>query len=73
MPKFFATTPRGLEKVLEKELNNFGISKTNEGIAGVGFSGNWADCYKANLETVSAGIPLFCKYSWAAGFNASCS
>src|SRR5437762_12470871 len=59
MPKFFATTPRGLEKVLEKELQNIGINKTKIGTAGVEFESNWAGCYRANLELVSASRVLY--------------
>jgi 23S rRNA G2445 N2-methylase RlmL len=59
MPKFFATTPRGLELVLEKELHDLGITKTKLGIAGVEFHTNWAGCYKANLEVTSASRILY--------------
>ncbi len=59
MPAFFATTPRGLEKVLQSELRALGIEKTTVGIAGVSFFSNWADCYKANLELVSASRVLY--------------
>jgi 23S rRNA G2445 N2-methylase RlmL len=54
MPIFFATCPRGLEKVLERELQALEINKTKIGIAGVSFNTNWAGCYLANLELVSA-------------------
>lgn len=59
MPKFFATTPRGLEKVLEKELHALDITKTKIGTAGVEFESNWAGCYRANLELVSASRVLY--------------
>jgi 23S rRNA G2445 N2-methylase RlmL len=59
MPHFFATTPRGLERVLENELHSFGIKKAKAAIAGAGFSGSWGDCYRANLELVSASRVLY--------------
>jgi len=59
MPQFFATTPRGLEKVLEKELHSLGIFKTHLGIAGVSFNTNWAGCYLANLKLVSPSRVLY--------------
>src|SRR5476651_1375064 len=59
MPLFFATTPRGLEKVLESELLALDIIKPQMGIAGVGFHTNWAGCYKANLELVSPSRILY--------------
>src|ERR1700683_235739 len=59
MPQFFATTPRGLEKVLRKELQDLGIEKPKEGIAGVSFTTNWAGCYRANLELFSASRVLY--------------
>lgn len=59
MPGFFATVPRGLEKVLEQELQNIGIKKTTLGIAGVSFHGSWADCYRANLKLVSPSRILY--------------
>jgi putative N6-adenine-specific DNA methylase len=51
MPHFFAPCPRGLEKLLADELASFGATdvKTTEG--GIGFSGDWALCYRANLES----------------------
>lgn len=59
MPHFFATTPRGLETVLEKEIRDLGIESAKQAIAGVSFSGNWANCYKVNLETVAASRVLY--------------
>ncbi len=59
MPHFFATTPRGLESVLENELQGLGIRKVKALIAGVGFTSNWEDCYRANLELVSASRVLY--------------
>lgn len=58
MPQFFATTPRGLENVLSQELTQLGL-KNKPGIAGVYFQSNWAGCYKANLELVSASRVLY--------------
>lgn len=59
MPIFFATTPRGLEKVLEKELKDLNVKNTKIGTAGVKFETNWAGCYRANLELVSASRILY--------------
>lgn len=59
MPHFFATTPRGLESVLRGELDALGLTKNKEGIAGVSFSCNWKECYKANLEVTSASRILY--------------
>src|SRR3954465_1917198 len=59
MPTFFATTPRGLERVLLNELKDMGIEKATEGVAGVSFFTNWAGVYKANLELVSASRVLY--------------
>src|SRR4051812_29578015 len=59
MPQFFATTPRGLEGVLEHELHALGIQKAKAGIAGASFNCNWSDCYRANLELVSASRVLY--------------
>ncbi|MBK9293634.1 MAG: RNA methyltransferase [Oligoflexia bacterium] len=59
MPHFFATTPRGLENVLNQELHDLGIKKTKIGVAGVGFESNWEGCYKANLCLVSASRVLY--------------
>ncbi len=51
MTDFFAPCPRGLEKVFTDELISFGATHllTTEG--GVGFSGDWALCYRVNLES----------------------
>src|SRR5439155_1481750 len=59
MPQFFATTPRGLEKVLENELKAIGAGNPKQAIAGASFSGNWGTCYRANIETVSASRVLY--------------
>src|ERR1700677_1620301 len=59
MPHFFATTPRGLEGVLEEELQGLGINKAKAAIAGAGFTSNWVDCYRANVELVSASRVLY--------------
>ena len=48
--KFFATCSRGLEFVLQKELQNLGV-KTEMGRGGIEFSGYWKDCYRVNLHS----------------------
>lgn len=51
MEQFFATCPRGLEKVLGAELETLGAKETEVVDGGVGFSGTLALCYAANLES----------------------
>lgn len=51
MPRFFAMTSRGLVDVLDQELHEMGITKTEKGPGGVVFDGNWADCYRVNLRS----------------------
>jgi putative N6-adenine-specific DNA methylase len=51
MPDFFAPCPRGLEKLLTDELASFGAAEVKAAEGGVGFSGDWALCYRANLES----------------------
>jgi putative N6-adenine-specific DNA methylase len=46
---FFASCPRGLEALLAEELKSFGASAPGTTPGGVGFSGNWEICYRANL------------------------
>lgn len=46
---FFATCPRGLEGQLAGELTTAGATQTQAVAGGVGFSGNWETCYRANL------------------------
>ena len=46
---FFAPCPRGLEALLEKELAGFGARASSVTSGGVGFSGEWEACYRANL------------------------
>lgn len=49
MEHFFATCPRGLENQLADELTASGAKKTEAVAGGVGFSGEWEICYRANL------------------------
>jgi len=51
MEKFFATSPRGLERVLADELAALGAREVNAVDGGVAFSGDWGLCYAANLES----------------------
>jgi putative N6-adenine-specific DNA methylase len=46
---FFAPCPRGLEALLAKELASFGARSPEATAGGVGFTGNWEVCYRANL------------------------
>jgi len=47
--KFFATAAKGLEEVLEKELQDLGMRKVQPGNGGVTFSGSKRDGYRACL------------------------
>jgi len=51
MADFFATCPRGLEKIFTNELASFGASDLAPTEGGVGFSGDWELCYRVNLES----------------------
>lgn len=49
MPEFFASCPRGLEALLDKELSELGAQDVRATEGGVAFSGDWPLCYRANL------------------------
>lgn len=49
--KFFATCPRGLERVQADELATLGAREVTPVDGGVAFSGSLAQCYAANLES----------------------
>jgi putative N6-adenine-specific DNA methylase len=51
MDQFFATCPRGLERVLAAELTALGAHETRAVDGGASFSGDLALCYRANLES----------------------
>ena len=51
MAEFFAPCPRGLEKILSDELAAFGATQLKPTEGGVGFCGDWALCYRANLQS----------------------
>ena len=46
---FFATTPKGLEPLLAKELHEFGAENISETISGVSFLGRLEVAYRACL------------------------
>jgi putative N6-adenine-specific DNA methylase len=48
---FFATCPRGLEALLAEELRGIGASAIRAVPGGVGFEGDLAACYGANLKS----------------------
>ena len=48
---FFATCPRGLEALLAEELRGIGASGLRAVAGGVGFAGDLAACYGANLQS----------------------
>jgi putative N6-adenine-specific DNA methylase len=62
MERFFATCPRGLERVLADELAALGARDVGPVDGGVAFSGDLALCYAANLESRVASRVL-----WQAG------
>lgn len=49
--QFFATCPRGLEALLKVELEQLGARDLDPTDGGVGFGGDWALCYSANLQS----------------------
>ena len=51
MEKFFATSPRGLERPLAEELTALGAREVGAVDGGVAFGGDFALCYAANLES----------------------
>ncbi|MCL2022631.1 MAG: THUMP domain-containing protein [Betaproteobacteria bacterium] len=51
MEHFFATSPRGLEKLLAHELAEAGAKSVRDAHGGVEFAGDWAVCYRANLHS----------------------
>jgi putative N6-adenine-specific DNA methylase len=51
MNRYFATCPRGLEPLLVDELAACGATDPVPVPGGVQFSGDWATCYRANLES----------------------
>jgi putative N6-adenine-specific DNA methylase len=56
---FFASCPRGLEAVLAAELAALGAAGTSPADGGVAFSGEFALCYAANLESRTASRVLW--------------
>jgi putative N6-adenine-specific DNA methylase len=48
---FFASCPRGLEKVLAEELSALGAADVTTVDGGAHFSGEFALCYAVNLES----------------------
>lgn len=51
MNHYFAICPRGLETLLQDELAALGATELNITHGGVHFAGDWAVCYRANLES----------------------
>jgi len=51
MPDFFAPCPRGLEVVLQSDLEKLGAQQIRATEGGVHFVGDWPLCYRANLES----------------------
>ena len=51
MPDFFSPCPRGLEALLHEDMETFSAQNVRSTEGGVNFSGDWALCYRANLES----------------------
>ena len=51
MNHYFAICPRGLETLLQDELAALGATELEITHGGVHFAGDWAVCYRANLES----------------------
>ena len=51
MTDFFSPCPRGLEKILESDLETMGADDVRATEGGVHFSGDWQLCYRLNLES----------------------
>jgi len=51
MPDFFAPCPRGLEAILNADLEALGAQQVRSVEGGVHFSADWPLCYRANLES----------------------
>ncbi|AGH94998.1 THUMP domain-containing class I SAM-dependent RNA methyltransferase [Pseudobdellovibrio exovorus] len=51
MAHFYASCPKGLSDLVEKELQSFGLKTWEKSSGGVMFESNWAGCYKANLNS----------------------
>lgn len=51
MAHFFASCPKGLAELVEKELQSLGLKTWEKSAGGVLFESNWAGCYKANLHS----------------------
>ncbi len=50
MPDYFAPCPRGLESLLQQDLESYGAQQVIATDGGVHFSGDWALCYQVNLH-----------------------
>ena len=51
MNQYFATCPRGLEALLQEELQSVGAKEIKPTDGGVGFAGELSVCYAANLHS----------------------
>jgi putative N6-adenine-specific DNA methylase len=56
---FFVTTPRGLEPVLQAELERQGVEVSEVIDGGIRVKGDWSDCYRINLHSRVAGKVLW--------------
>lgn len=51
MAQFFASCPRGLADVLEKEFIDLGFKVLKKTTGGIDFESSWEGCYRANLHS----------------------
>ncbi|MCC2668906.1 MAG: N6-adenine-specific methylase [Armatimonadetes bacterium] len=64
LQRFFSPCPRGLEPVLVDELTGLGAVELETVPGGVHFRGDWATCYRANLQSRIATRVL-----WRVGYH----
>jgi putative N6-adenine-specific DNA methylase len=64
---FFATAPRGLESLLQKEISALGGKDAVVVPGGVAFKGDWDTCYRANLWSRIASRVLWKVHDFAYG------
>jgi putative N6-adenine-specific DNA methylase len=57
---FFSPVPRGLEGLLAEELRALGANDPRPVPGGVGWCGDWATCWRVNLESRLATRVLWC-------------
>jgi putative N6-adenine-specific DNA methylase len=64
---FFATAPRGLESLLQKEISSLGAKDVAIVAGGISFKGGWDTCYRVNLWSRIASRVLWKVHDFAYG------